>query len=92
MRPYFRDRRPSAESTELTVLLDASGSVTAEMADEARRLARKAMGRARAGEKVTLAALPADGCAVTEPVSWKASKNTRSRTRFISWNRFTGFG
>ncbi|MES2709632.1 MAG: BatA and WFA domain-containing protein [Verrucomicrobiota bacterium] len=55
MRPFMNSAQETdAERVETVVLADASGSVTASMAEEARDLMRRTRRGARDGEKVTL--------------------------------------
>ena len=70
-RPFFnRSERAAEKAAETIVLMDASGSMTEEMREEAVALAVKAVGQAEEGSKLTLAQFSdevavldsADGC------------------------------
>lgn len=55
-RPFFnRSEREAEKAAETIVLMDASGSVTAAMAEEAQELAAKAAAGAEEGSKLTVA-------------------------------------
>jgi hypothetical protein len=95
-RPFLnRSERVPEDAAETVVLLDASGSVTAEMADEAADLAKEATGDVKEGSKLTLAQFSDDVAALGSLTDYQPRAGAPTDlTRALAWalDRLGGAG